>query len=157
MITKAFTIVLSTISLIAALPAAAQDRPVQLASSVQLVVPADAATGEPEHLAAATSVVPSDQLVFAVRYRNTSAAPVSDLLIVNPVPASVRITQQSANANEVSVDGGSSWGNLSDLVVTRADGSTSPATVDDISHLRWKVTLIEPGQTGSVAFRAIVR
>lgn len=157
MFTKAFTVALTSFSMFIAMPALAQERPVTLASSVQLVVPADAATGKAEHLADAASVVPSDQLVFAVSYHNTSTSPVTDLLIVNPVPASVRVTQQSANANEVSVDGGSSWGKLSDLVVTHADGTKAPATADDISHLRWKVTLIDPGQTGSVTFRATVR
>lgn len=157
MFTKAFTVALASISMIVATPMLAQDRPVTLSSSVQLVVPANVETAKPEQLADATSVVPSDQLVFAVSYHNTSAEPVTDLLIVNPVPASVRVTQQSANANEVSVDGGSSWGKLGDLVVTHSDGTKAPASVDDISHLRWKVALIGPGQTGSVTFRATVR
>lgn len=157
MFSKVFVAALGSFSMMFAVPALAQERPVTLASSVQLVVPADAATGTAERLADAANVVPADQLVFTVSYHNTSDAPVTDLMIVNPVPASVRITQQSASTNEVSVDGGSSWGKLSDLVVTQADGTKSPATVDDISHLRWKVTLIDPGQTGSVAFRANVR
>jgi uncharacterized repeat protein (TIGR01451 family) len=145
------------IALLLSVPATAQERPVSLASSMKLVVPADPASQSAERLVDATNVVPSDQLEFSVSYRNGGGAPVSDLLIVNPVPASVQVTQQAAEQAEVSIDGGAHWGALGDLVVTQANGSTAPATVDDISHLRWKIALIDPGQSGTVSFRARVR
>lgn len=140
-----------------AIPAQAQDRPVALSSSVLLVAPADAATGQPEKLVDAASVVPQDQLVFTVSYRNTSNQPVTDLLIVNPVPSTVRVAEQSAASTEVSVDGGTRWGRLAQLTIAKADGTRVPATVDDISHMRWVVARIEPGEAGTVSFRAAVR
>lgn len=158
---KALITVVGTMCL--AFPALAQEqsatqpRPVELASSVQRVVPADPAAGKPEQLVDAGSVVPQDQLVFSVSYRNNSGEPVTDLLIVNPVPASVRVAEQSAATAEVSVDGGSSWGKLSELVVRREGGAEAPASTDDITHLRWKVALIAPGEAGAVSFRATVK
>lgn len=139
------------------IPAQAQDRPVALSSSVMLVAPANPATGQPEKLVDATSVVPQDLLVFTVNYRNTSNQAVTDLLIVNPVPSSVRVADQSASATEVSVDGGAKWGQLAQLTVAKDDGTRVPATADDISHMRWVVARIEPGEAGSVSFRAAVR
>lgn len=155
MFRNVLTAIAATVSLY--MPAQAQERPVELSSAVQLVRPADAATGKAEELVEAASVVPQDLLVFSVSYKNVGGDTVSDLLIVNPVPASVRVTEQSASAGEVSVDGGNSWGKLGELVVTRADGVKTPATVDDISHLRWKIAAIAPGQAGAVTFRATVR
>lgn len=157
MFSKALSIVLASLLIVGAAHAQAAERPVQLASAVQLVVPADASAGTAETLVDAASVVPQDQLVFSVSYRNTSGEPVTDLLIVNAVPPSVRISEESAAATEVSVDGGTSWGQLGTLVVAQADGTTVPATIEDISHLRWKVSLIGPGQSGAVSFRATVR
>lgn len=148
---------LASLLLIAATPAMGQEPAVELASAVQLVIPADEAAGTEEQLAEASNVLPQDLLHFSVSYRNTGAEAVSDLLLVNPVPATVRVTDQSALSTEVSVDGGASWGQLSTLVVERENGETTPATVDDITHLRWIIALIGPGEAGSVGFRAVVK
>ena len=148
---------LASLSLIAATPALAQEPAVELASAVQLVIPANEAEGTEEQLAEASNVLPQDLLHFSISYRNTGAAAVSDLLLVNPVPATVRVTDQSALSTDVSVDGGASWGQHSTLVVERESGETTPATVDDITHLRWIIALIGPGEAGSVGFRAVVK
>ncbi|MFC3097747.1 hypothetical protein [Alteraurantiacibacter palmitatis] len=146
-------------SLMVAAPMAAmaQESPVALSSAVQLVIPADENAGTEEQLAEASNVLPQDLLHFSVSYRNTGAEAVSDLLLINPVPATVRVTDGSALSTQVSVDGGTSWGNLSELVVERENGETTPATVDDITHLRWTIALIAPGEAGSVGFRAVVK
>lgn len=151
----------ASFSIISAVPAASQEgtteRPVILGSTVQLVVPADPAGEAGERLEAAKNVLPQDQLLFAVTYHNEGPDAVTDLLIVNPVPASVRLAEQSAQAEEVSVDGGTVWGRLSDLTVPGSDGEPVPASIDNVSHLRWRISRIAPGEHGQVNFRAFVR
>ncbi|MFC3099404.1 hypothetical protein [Altererythrobacter lauratis] len=151
------TLVAGSLMVASPMAAMAQESPVELSSAVQVVIPADENNGTEEQLAEASNVLPQDLLHFSVSYRNMGAEAVNDLLLVNPVPATVRVTDESALSTQVSVDGGESWGNLSELVVERENGETTPATVDDITHLRWTIALIAPGEAGSVGFRAVVK
>lgn len=147
--------VLLTASLIAAGPAAAQDKPMKLESSVMLVQPAE--DGGEAKLVAPDSVVPGDTLVFVTSYRNEGPAPVSNFVIVNPVPSDLVLSDEAAAALDVSVDGGMAWGRLSELSVSDAGNQQRPATSGDITHLRWVFAEIPPAGTGQVQFNARVR
>jgi uncharacterized repeat protein (TIGR01451 family) len=102
-------------------------------------------------------VVPGDTLVFITSYSNSGATPVSDFVIVNPVPASVKLSSESAARLEVSVDGGKHFGMLSALTVPDANGNPRAATSDDVTHLRWTITRLAQGQTGRAVYSATVR
>jgi uncharacterized repeat protein (TIGR01451 family) len=139
----------------------AQERPVSLSSDVKLVrVVRDA---EDQGNAARTelvepeSVVPGDTLAFSVSYRNGGGQPVTDFVIVNPVPANVQLSDESAAASEVSIDGGKHWGMLAELTVAGEEGAERPATAADVTHLRWTIALLTPGEAGTASFRATVR
>jgi hypothetical protein len=82
---------------------------------------------------------------------------VSNFVIVNPVPATVKLSQQSAARLEVSVDGGKNWGMLSALTVPDAQGNPRAATPDDVTHLRWTITSLGQGQSGRAVYSATVR
>jgi len=135
----------------------AQDKPVTLDAGVLLERPAAEGSDAGVRLVAPEGVVPGDVLVFTTRYRNGSGEGVSDFVIVNPVPPSVQLTAESAGETEVSVDGGSRWGALAALTVAEADGVLRPATASDVTHLRWTIARLGPGEAGMASFRAMVR
>ena len=155
MFNKTMAAILLTIS--AALPglAQAQGKPMKLESTVQLVQPAE--EGDEPRLVAAEGVVPGDTLVFTTSYRNEGGATVTDFVIVNPVPADLVLSDEAAGQTEVSVDGGAKWGPLSDLTVLGEDHQERPATIDDITHMRWAIAEVPPAGAGQVRFSARVR
>lgn len=105
-----------------------------------------------------TTVIPGDNLVFVVKYTNASTSPASNLLVTNPLPAPV-IYNGSADGNEeVSVDGGKSWGSLNTLFVKKSDGTSRPALMRDVTHVRWTINeTLAAGSSGKLIFRGIVR
>ncbi len=105
-----------------------------------------------------TTVLPGDNLVFVVKYTNTSPKPASNLLVTNPLPAPVIYNGSHDGNEEVSVDGGNSWGVLSALFVIETDGTSRPASMRDVTHVRWEITdTLAPGESGKLIFRGIVR
>ena len=85
------------------------------------------------YLAKPNLILPGDQLVFVVRYRNAGNKPATNFSVTNPIPAAIAFSGTSDGAEIVSIDGGKSWGKLSQLRVTNADGS-SRTRVDDRRH-----------------------
>jgi hypothetical protein len=91
-----------------------------------------------------------DRLVFVVSWQGGSRA---GFFVTNPVPRSVEWQPASGDsAEEVSVDGGHSWGPLDTLLVHDA-GGLRRALPGDVTHVRWRV----PGGAGRVTFRGMVR
>jgi uncharacterized repeat protein (TIGR01451 family) len=161
MIFKSLIAALAALTMAAPVASMAQERPVSLSSDVKLVrVVRDAEQGNAARteLVEPESVVPGDMLAFSVSYRNGGGEAVTDFVIVNPVPANVQLSDESAAASEVSIDGGKSWGMLAALTVADGEaGVERPATPNDVTHLRWKIALLTPGQSGTASFRATVR
>ena len=103
-------------------------------------------------------VVPGDRLVFVLRYRNNGAQPATDFVVTNPLPAAVAYQGTNDTSARVSVDGGRSWGTLSDLVIGNLDGTTRPARPEDVTHVRWTIAQpIPAGQAGRLMYRGVVR
>lgn len=73
--------------------------------------------------------------------------------VVNPVPRKVAYQGSADNDEEVSVDGGRTWGRLGEIGL-----GTRLATAEDVTHVRWHVA---PNQAarghGRIAYSAIVR
>jgi len=143
-------------SMAVASPVFAQDKPMKLESDVQLLKVAEQEGAEPQ-LLEAKNVVPGDRLVFTTRFRNQGSTPVDDFVIVNPVPADVELTDEPATGAQVSVDGARSWGRLTDLSIIELSGEQRPATIHDITHLRWEFSRVPAGDAGRVQFSAQVR
>lgn len=102
-------------------------------------------------------VVPGDKLLFSTRYKNESHERVVDLVVTNPVPLAVRVSDDSVRNLYVSVDGGNRYDLIGNLIVKGADGTMRAATTSDITHVRWTVPVIAPGASGAVEYHAIVR
>ena len=74
-------------------------------------------------------------------------------LVTNPLPSAIAYQDSTHDNEEVSVDGGRSWGQLGML---RRGART--ATPEDVTHIRWRVA---PGHAvkgrGQIAYSGIVR
>ena len=92
-----------------------------------------------------------DRLVYVVswyRMGGTGAFTVS-----NPLPRSVYYQGSADGSEEVSLDGGKSWGKLDQI---RTSGRL--ATPEDVTNVRWHVAASEAAQgSGEITYSAIVR
>jgi uncharacterized repeat protein (TIGR01451 family) len=102
-------------------------------------------------------VVPGDHLLFTTRYHNDGAQAVTNFVVTNPLPSAVLLAPDETAANEVSVDGGKTWGLLAALKVSDGKGGTRAAAPGDVTHVRWTIAAIAPGAAGEVEYHAIVR
>ena len=92
-----------------------------------------------------------DRVVYVTTWSNPGGA--DGFTLTNPLPQHVAY-QGSANSDEeVSADGGRSWGRLGSLRI-----GTRLALPEDVTHVRWRVapTLAAKG-AGRIAWSAIVR
>ncbi|WP_017670998.1 hypothetical protein [Blastomonas sp. AAP53] len=106
----------------------------------------------------ARQVSSGERLIYVVEYRNTGNKPVQGFTVTNPLPRTVRLDETVDGSELVSIDGGRSWGALSELKVPLGTGSWRPANPEDVTHLRWRVgDRLMQGETRRVTFRAIVR
>lgn len=103
-------------------------------------------------------IVPGDQLVFVVRYRNAGAQSASNFTVTNPLPKAIAFSGTSDGNELVSIDGGKNWGKLSQLRVIKADGTSRPALMTDVTHLKWNMNQpLAAGEAGKLIFRGVVK
>ncbi len=134
--------------------------PLQVTSSIMVEHRAAAADGTTRvALVKATKVVPGDHVVFVTAFANTGKQPIADLVLADPIPASIayRAADPGSPAPELSVDG-RTFGPLATLRVALPAGGTRAATADDVTAVRWRLTApLAPGAHGERAFRAILK
>ncbi|MEO9600254.1 hypothetical protein [Parasphingorhabdus sp.] len=111
---------------------------------------------------ATIKVIPGDKLLFTNAYRNTGGSAVTGFVVNNPVHPAVALTEVLEDWALVSVDGGKSFGKLSDLSVSETASESAPtsrpAQASDVTHIRWVLASpIAPGASGELQFRGIVR
>ncbi|WP_109356802.1 hypothetical protein [Sphingorhabdus sp. EL138] len=104
------------------------------------------------------TVIPGDNLVFVVKYKNVGSTPATDFSVTNPLPKAVAFNGTSDGTEIVSVDGGKNWGPLSALTYTRANGEVRPALMSDVTHIKWKFNRsLSVGSEGKLVFRGTVK
>ena len=140
-------------------PAMAQsEQAVKLSGDVMIVKTITDDSGESrEELAKPDIVVPGDRLIFRTNYENTSSELVENFVVTNPLHSAVALSPDTPRDQQVSVDGGKTFGILSELEVTEEDGSNRAAMAYDVTHLRWVLATLQPGEAGQISFYAIVR
>ena len=102
------------------------------------------------------TVVPGDRLLFITSYRNQGVEVVEDFVVTNPLPSAVVLADDD-EAFQVSVDGGETFGALSEFTVTDGDIGDRPASLSDVTHVRWTLAALQPGATGDLRYYATVR
>lgn len=107
----------------------------------------------------AAKVLPGDEVVYVISYRNVGDGPVEDVAITNPVPPALIFVESEGPVpiSAVSVDQGETYGALVELTVPGPDGDPRPAQPADVTHLRWILQELQPGTDGAVSFAARVR
>ena len=104
------------------------------------------------------TVIPGDNLVFVVKYKNVGSQPATDFSVTNPLPKAVAFNGTADGKEIVSVDGGKTWGSLSTLTFTREDGEVRPALMTDVTHVKWKFDRsLSAGSEGKLVFRGTVK
>jgi hypothetical protein len=73
--------------------------------------------------------------------------------VVNPLPPMVAYQRSAREDEEVSADGGRTWGRIGELTV-----GPRQATPEDVTHVRWHVGPSQAARgQGRIAYSAIVR
>ncbi len=131
---------------------------VKLQSDVKAYKTATDADGNGSNeLVEPTIFTPGTRLSFGLTYENNGNSPATDVTATNPINEAVRLAPDADPALIVSVDGGKVFGTLGDLEITDETGATRPASHDDVTHVRWTIASIAPGESGRVAFPVIIR
>ena len=148
---------LALAALVAPVAAIAADK-VELSSSVFVEKTAlDSHGRQTVVLEEPTRVVPGDRLVFVLKYHNVGDRPATDFVVTNPMPRAVAFQKTLDGTEQVSIDGGKSWGRLKDLR-TSTDGGYRAAVPEDVTHIRWNFSkAISAGYRGNLTFRGTVR
>ena len=150
------------LALMAAMPAAAQQ---SARSAPSIVVSARNTTAAAEvarkaRPVARTTVQPGDVLRYTLTFTNSTAKPVRDVELRDPIPAGVQFIAGSARASradarlEFSTDGGTSW-SAQPMETVTVDGRqvTRAVPAARYSHLRWVfVGAVPPSGTVTADF-----
>ena len=138
-------------------PAASEPK-VSLTSDVlAIVTKTDASGAVTTTLAEPTEFTPGTKLSFGMNYANNGVTPATNVTGTNPLNAAVRLAPDADPSLIVSVDGGKTFGTLNTLSVATETQGTRPATHADVTHVRWTIASIAPGETGRIAFPVIIR
>lgn len=139
-------------------PLSAQDQAISLSGSVMHeMVSLDASGKEVTELVEPNTIVPGDRLIFGTDYNNGNDEAVDNFVVTNPLPPAVRLAPDADTTLIVSVDGGKSFGTLSQLFVMAEDGGSRPADQADVTHVRWTLPSVAPGESGRLEYPAIIR
>jgi len=91
-------------------------------------------------LVAADTVIPGEKVVYTITFRNIGDEPADNVIITNPISGDLLYVDGSAFGPgtdiQFSIDGGKTFANPSELVVTE-DGVTRSAVATDFTHIRW--------------------
>lgn len=133
----------------AALPAQAQAQPSVQTDSAVFVERIDARNGR--RLEPASMLVRGDRVVTVVTWKRMRGT--GSFMLTNPLPARLAYQRSASEMQEVSVDGGRTWGRLEAI---RIDGRQ--AMPEDVTHVRWRIpaSYAALGQ-GRIAYSGVVR
>lgn len=150
---------LSFLLLIGTSVAAAAAPQVSLTNEIKVVRTVAGAAGKSTIVYEEPKVVtPGDRLKFVLAYANNSNEAAKDFAVTNPMPAGVSFAGAESRGAVVSVDGGKTFGSLSELKVSDADGKVRPAVAPDVTHVRWKFAKpIAAGERGTLNFEGLVK
>jgi len=131
----------------AALPASAMARPAISTDSAVYVEHLE--PDNDRRLEPASRLSRGDRVVTVVTWYRMGGN--GNFMIVNPMPRAVAYQNSATDGQEVSVDGGRTWGHLGTLRI-----GDRLATPEDVTHVRWRIASTQATQ-GRFAYSGIVR
>ena len=143
------TALVAGLAIVAALPQTALATPNVALDSAVFVE--RAAEGDSRRLEPAQRLSRGDRVVTVVSWYRLGGD--GGFVVTNPLPRAIAYQESSRADEEVSVDGGRTWGRIGQL----RHGSRM-ATPEDVTHVRWRIpaTRAALGQ-GHIAYAGIVR
>ena len=109
------------------------------------------APGKGRTLQPAARLNRGDRVVYVVSWYRMGGS--GAFTVTNPLPRSVYYQGSADGSEEVSLDGGRTWGKLDRMRI-----GTRLATPEDVTHVRWHVAATEAARgTGEITYSAIVR
>lgn len=109
------------------------------------------APGAARRLEPARTLSRGDRIVTVVTWYRMGGQ--GGFVITNPLPARLAYQESAQDNQEVSVDGGRTWGRLDAIHI-----GSRMATPEDVTHVRWRIpaTMAAQGR-GQIAYAGIVR
>ena len=130
--------------------------PVTLANRVYVEREVATDDGNAKVLEPAGALRRGDRLIYVVAWQ-AARAPSERFFITNPLPRTVAYQRSANGAEDVSVDGGRTWGKLGALRVRDGRGWRD-ATPEDVTHIRWRVPArLALAGRGQLTWSGIVR
>ena len=109
------------------------------------------APGKGRTLQPAAQLNRGDRVVYVVSWYRMGGS--GAFTVTNPLPRSVYYQGSADGSEEVSLDGGRTWGKLDRMRI-----GTRLATPEDVTHVRWHVPATEAARgAGEITYSAIVR
>jgi uncharacterized repeat protein (TIGR01451 family) len=138
----------------------AQNIELRVVAQQEVEVTTDAGSRE-YRLLPATEVLPGEEVVYTIFFKNVSDLPATDIVIDDPIPAQMYLKSGTVfgMGTDVtySVDGGKSFAKAGALAVVE-QGVARQAKPDEYTHIRWVFReTLNPGDEHIVGFRAILR
>jgi hypothetical protein len=97
-----------------------------------------------------------DRLVYVVSWKAAQGR-AEQFTITNPLPRTIAYQRSAGGAEEVSVDGGRTWGKL-DALRIRDGAGWRDASPEDVTHVRWRIPAqVAIAGRGSLTWSGIVR
>jgi hypothetical protein len=107
--------------------------------------------GNVRNLEPASRLSRGDRVVTIVSWRRDAGN--GGFTLINPLPRAVAYQASARDDEQVSVDGGRTWGRLGELRLGERF-----ATAEDVTHLRWRVPAGQAAaRVGRIAYSGIVR
>ena len=105
---------------------------------------------------------PGTTVIYTTQFKNISAKPAGNIVIVNPIPQNTAYVAGSAfgpNSDiSFSVDGGKQFAAAEKLITKTKEGRERPALASDYTDIRWTYKGdLAPGKTGEAGFRAVIK
>lgn len=111
--------------------------------------------GNVRRLEPAQRLIRGDRVITIVTWQKLAHTAHGDgsFIVTNPLPQAIAYQTSAREDEEVSIDGGRSWGKLATLRV-----GSRLATPEDVTHVRWRVPAARAAKGhGQITYSGIVR